>query len=184
MKRILIIPATAALLTGLSATAQDFNENPDTVNTPAQVLYTGDEANLDEMTIEQLNALQLQRLQTAGDETAASGESTFQVARLTSDDGSDDLANLLKRHVVEGNYKAADITQGETELMTLAGTNLAIERAGDMITADHVDVVSGDIKASNGVIHAIDMVIVPMIETEADVEANTDLETGIDPLGQ
>ena len=42
MKRILIIPATAALLTGLSATAQDFNENPDTVNTPAQVLYTGD----------------------------------------------------------------------------------------------------------------------------------------------
>lgn len=293
MKRILIIPATAALLTGLSATAQDFNENPDAVNTPAQVLYTGDEASLDEMTIEQLNALQLQRLQTAGVETAASGESTFQVAeadttapdagaeiesdgkvttemggpdyasktdamadadmpgtiaevamddarfttlvtllkqadladalsndgpftvfaptnqafarldpelvaRLTSDDGSDDLANLLKRHVVEGNYKAADITQGETELMTLAGTNLAIERAGDMITADHVDVVSGDIKASNGVIHAIDMVIIPMIETGADVEAevesdvgidtdlkaDTDLETGIDPLGQ
>jgi len=280
MKRILIIPATAALLTGLSATAQDFNENPDAVNTPAQVLYTGDEANLDEMTIEQLNALQLQRLQTAGDETAASGESTFRVAeagttapdagdsevttemggpdyasktdamadadmpgtiaevamdnarfstfvtllkqadladalsddgpftvfaptnaafarldpeliaRLTSDDGSDDLANLLKRHVVEGNYKAADITQGETELMTLAGTNLAIERAGDMITADHVDVVSGDIDASNGVIHAIDMVIIPIVETEADVQAEAEagsdagMDAETDPLGQ
>ncbi|MEH6410438.1 MAG: fasciclin domain-containing protein [Hyphomonas sp.] len=289
MKRILIIPATAALLTGLSANAQDFNENPDAINTSAQVLYTGDEANLDEMTIEQLNALQLQRLQTASVDMAASGETLFQaadtdttapavtaeieseaeattemggpdyasktdamadaemsgtiadiakgdprfstlvtllvqadlagtladdgpftvfaptndafarldpelVARLTSGEANDELAALLKRHVVKGSYEAADIAQGETGITTLAGTNLAIERAGDMITADHVDVVSADIDASNGVIHAIDMVIMPVAETEADVEveaesgvgvdADIDLETGIDPLGQ
>ena len=287
MKRILIIPATAALLTGLSANAQDFNENPDAVNASAQVLYTGDEANLDEMTIEQLNALQLQRLQTASVDMAASGETLFQaadadttapavtaeleaeaeattemggpdyasktdamadaemsgtiadiakgdprfstlvtllvqadlagtlandgpftvfaptndafarldpelVARLTSGEANDELAALLKRHVVKGSYEAADIAQGETGITTLAGTNLAIERAGDMITADHVDVVSADIDASNGVIHAIDMVIMPVAETEAEVEAESgvgldadiDLGTGIDPLGQ
>ena len=289
MKRILIIPAAAALLTGLSANAQDFNENPDAVNASAQVLYTGDEANLDEMTIEQLNALQLQRLQTASVDMAASGETLFQaadadttapavtaeieseaeattemggpdyasktdamadaemsgtiadiakgdprfstlvtllvqadlagtlandgpftvfaptndafarldpelVARLTSGEANDELVALLKRHVVKGSYEAADIAQGETGITTLAGTNLAIERAGDMITADHVDVVSADIDASNGVIHAIDMVIMPVAETEADVEveaesgvgvdADIDLETGIDPLGQ
>jgi len=289
MKRILIIPAAAALLTGLSANAQDFNENPDAVNASAQVLYTGDEANLDEMTIEQLNALQLQRLQTASVDMAASGETLFQaadtdttapavtaeieseaeattemggpdyasktdamadaemsgtiadiakgdprfstlvtllvqadlagtlandgpftvfaptndafarldpelVARLTSGEANDELAALLKRHVVKGSYEAADIAQGETGITTLAGTNLAIERAGDMITADHVDVVSADIDASNGVIHAIDMVIMPVAETEAEVEveaesgvgldADIDLGTGIDPLGQ
>ena len=289
MKRILIIPAAAALLTGLSANAQDFNENPDAVNASAQVLYTGDEANLDEMTIEQLNALQLQRLQTASVDMAASGETLFQaadadttapavtaeleaeaeattemggpdyasktdamadaemsgtiadiakgdprfstlvtllvqadlagtlandgpftvfaptndafarldpelVARLTSGEANDELAALLKRHVVKGSYEAADIAQGETGITTLAGTNLAIERAGDMITADHVDVVSADIDASNGVIHAIDMVIIPVAETEAEVEveaesgvgldADIDLGTGIDPLGQ
>ena len=287
MKRILIIPAAAALLTGLSANAQDFNENPDAVNASAQVLYTGDEANLDEMTIEQLNALQLQRLQTASVDMAASGETLFQaadtdttapavtaeieseaeattemggpdyasktdamadaemsgtiadiakgdprfstlvtllvqadlagtlandgpftvfaptndafarldpelVARLTSGEANYELAALLKRHVVKGSYEAADIAQGETGITTLAGTNLAIERAGDMITADHVDVVSADIDASNGVIHAIDMVIMPVAETEAEVEAESgvgldadiDLGTGIDPLGQ
>jgi uncharacterized surface protein with fasciclin (FAS1) repeats len=289
MKRILVIPATAALLTGLSANAQDFNENPDGVNASAQVLYTGDEANLDEMTIEQLNALQLQRLQTASLDMAASGEPLFQaadadttvpavtaeieseaaatnemggpdyasktdamadsemtgtiadiargdprfstlvtllvqadlagtlandgpftvfaptndafarldpelVARLTSGEADDELAAILKRHVVKGSYEAADIAQGETGITTLAGTSVAIERAGDMITADHVDVVSADIDASNGVIHAIDMVIMPVIETEADVEAGAesgfgvdsdiDLGTRIDPLGQ
>jgi uncharacterized surface protein with fasciclin (FAS1) repeats len=289
MKRILVIPATAALLTGLSANAQDFNENPDGVNASAQVLYTGDEANLDEMTIEQLNALQLQRLQTASLDMAASGEPLFQaadadttvpavtaeieseaaatnemggpdyasktdamadsemtgtiadiargdprfstlvtllvqadlagtlandgpftvfaptndafarldpelVARLTSGKADDELAAILKRHVVKGSYEAADIAQGETGITTLAGTSVAIERAGDMITADHVDVVSADIDASNGVIHAIDMVIMPVIETEADVEAGAesgfgvdsdiDLGTRIDPLGQ
>ena len=289
MKRILIIPAAAALLTGLSANAQDFNENPDAVNASAQVLYTGDEANLDELTIEQLNALQLQRLQTASVDMAASGETLFQaadadttapavtaeleaeaeattemggpdyasktdamadaemsgtiadiangdprfstlvtllvqadlagtlandgpftvfaptndafarldpelVARLTSGEANDELAALLKRHVVKGSYEAADIAQSETGITTLAGTNLAIERAGDMITADHVDVVSADIDASNGVIHAIDMVIMPVAETEAEVEveaesgvgldADIDLGTGIDPLGQ
>ena len=287
MKRILIIPAAAALLTGLSANAQDFNENPDAVNASAQVLYTGDEANLDELTIEQLNALQLQRLQTASVDMAASGETLFQaadadttapavtaeleaeaeattemggpdyasktdamadaemsgtiadiangdprfstlvtllvqadlagtlandgpftvfaptndafarldpelVARLTSGEANDELAALLKRHVVKGSYEAADIAQSETGITTLAGTSLAIERAGDMITADHVDVVSADIDASNGVIHAIDMVIMPVAETEAEVEAESgvgldadiDLGTGIDPLGQ
>ncbi|KJS39036.1 MAG: hypothetical protein VR74_03735 [Hyphomonas sp. BRH_c22] len=116
------------------------------------------------------------------------------VARLTSGEANDELAALLKRHVVKGSYEAADIAQGETGITTLAGTNLAIERAGDMITADHVDVVSADIDASNGVIHAIDMVIMPVAETEAEVEveaesgvgldADIDLGTGIDPLGQ
>ena len=81
------------------------------------------------------------------------------VAHLTSEDGKADLKKLLKGHVVEGKYLASDIGQGETDLMTLASTNLDIERVGDMVTADNIDVVSTDIDASNGVIHVVDQVI-------------------------
>ena len=79
MKRILIIPATAALLTGLSATAQDFNDSADAVKTPAPVLYTDESPELDEMTIDELNALQLQRLQVAATEPVETGDTMFQV---------------------------------------------------------------------------------------------------------
>ena len=87
MKRILIIPATAALLTGLSATAQDFNDSADTVKTPAPVLYTDDTtdgaAALDEMTVDELNALQLQRLQVSPAAEAGTGDALFQVETAT-----------------------------------------------------------------------------------------------------
>ena len=79
MKRILIIPATVALLTGLSATAQDFNDSADAVKTPAPVLYTDESPELDEMTIDELNALQLQRLQVAATEPVETGDTMFQV---------------------------------------------------------------------------------------------------------
>ena len=84
MKRILIIPATVALLTGLSATAQDFNDSADAVKTPAPVLYTDESPELDEMTIDELNALQLQRLQVAATEPVETGDTLFQVE--TSDE--------------------------------------------------------------------------------------------------
>lgn len=79
MKRILIIPAAAALLTGLSATAQDFNDSADAVKTPAPVLYTDESPELDEMTIDELNALQLQRLQAASTGTVETGDTMVQV---------------------------------------------------------------------------------------------------------
>lgn len=79
MKRILIIPATAALLTGLSATAQDFNASADAVKTPAAPLYTDEAPELDEMTIDELNARQLQRLQVAAADPVETGGTMFQV---------------------------------------------------------------------------------------------------------
>jgi|AntAceMinimDraft_5_1070358.scaffolds.fasta_scaffold00039_47 hypothetical protein len=79
MKRIMIIPATAALLTGLSATAQGFNDSADAVKTSAPVLYTDEAPELDEMTIDELNALQLQRLQVASTTTVETGDTMVQV---------------------------------------------------------------------------------------------------------
>jgi len=77
MKRIMIIPATAALLTGLSATAQGFNDSADAVKTSAPVLYTDEAPELDEMTIDELNALQ--RLRVASTTTVETGDTMVQV---------------------------------------------------------------------------------------------------------
>ena len=296
MKRLLIIPATVALLTGLTATAQESNENADAVKTPAAVMTeSNDQASLDGMTIEQLNAMQLERLKTAATDSADS-ETTFQVAtssttsadsetapmdmnattetetdmaanmstetvtpyadtettemggpgytseadasthadmpgtladvamddarfttlvslvklagldetlkndgpytlfaptndafdkldpsvvaHLTSEEGKPELVGLLKGHVIDGEYDAADISQGETDLTTLASTTMDIERSGDMVTADDVDVVATDIKASNGVIHAIDTVI--MEPADADETSTDEMNTSAD----
>tara|TARA_R110000787_G_scaffold44093_3_gene107961 strand:+ start:9099 stop:9992 length:894 start_codon:yes stop_codon:yes gene_type:complete len=296
MKRLLIIPATVALLTGLTAIAQESNENADSVKTPAAVMTEStDQASLDGMTIEQLNAMQLERLKTAATDTA-DNETTFQVAtssttsadadtapmdmnattdtetdmaanmstetvtpyadtettemggpdyksevdasthadmpgtladvamddarfttlvslvklagldetlkndgpytlfaptndafdkldpsvvaHLTSEEGKPELVALLKGHVIDGEYDAADISQGETDLTTLASTTMDIERSGDMVTADDVDVVATDIKASNGVIHAIDTVI--MEPADADATSTDEMSTSAD----
>jgi hypothetical protein len=79
VKPIMIIPATAALLTGLSATAQGFNDSAGAVKTSAPVLYTDVAPELDEMTIGELNALQLQRLQVASTTTVETGDTMVQV---------------------------------------------------------------------------------------------------------
>lgn len=102
-------------------------------------------------------------------------------ARLISGKANADLTALLKRHVAEGSYEAADIMQGETGILALAGTNPAIERAGEMTTADHADLVGADISASNGVIHAIARVIIPIVEagaaTRSDIGVDADSDT-------
>ena len=100
------------------------------------------------------------------------------VAHLTSEEGKAELVALLKGHVIDGEYDAADISQGETDLTTLASTTMDIERSGDMVTADDVDVVATDIKASNGVIHAIDTVI--MEPADADETSTDEMSTSAD----
>jgi transforming growth factor-beta-induced protein len=85
------------------------------------------------------------------------------------------LTALLKGHVVEGEYLAADISQGETDLKTLASTTLDIERVGDMVTADNIDVVATDVEASNGVIHAIDQVIMDPADEAENMDSSMDM---------
>ena len=58
MKRTLIVPATIALLTGMAATAQETNESAAEINTSAAIEAEAD-VNTDEMSVEELNALQL-----------------------------------------------------------------------------------------------------------------------------
>lgn len=69
------------------------------------------------------------------------------------------LRAVLSYHVVQGRITAADAKQGA--LKTLQGANVAIGRAGTFVTVEDAMVERADIAATDGVIHAIDRVLMP-----------------------
>lgn len=72
----------------------------------------------------------------------------------------DKLTQVLTYHVVPGKVKAADVVKLK-EAKTVQGESVKIEVKGDKVFVDGAEVISTDIKASNGVIHVIDTVIMP-----------------------
>ncbi len=69
------------------------------------------------------------------------------------------LKSLLTYHVVPGRYRASDLP-GIDALRTLQGTPLKLDtRLGVKVGSAYV--IQGDMAATNGVIHAIDSVLVP-----------------------
>jgi len=68
------------------------------------------------------------------------------------------LTKVLTYHVVSGKLMAADLRAGK--LKTLEGQDLTIATMGG-VTVDKAKVVAADVAASNGVIHAIDTVLMP-----------------------
>jgi len=78
-------------------------------------------------------------------------------AAIIADKGA--LSELLTYHVVRGEVTAADVA-GLYSATTLQGSNLNIDITNGM-RVDGASVVAPDIRASNGIIHAIDSVLVP-----------------------
>lgn len=80
-------------------------------------------------------------------------------------ENKDALTKILTYHVVPGAVMAADVTDGE--VATVEGQNVTLSTA-DGVTVNGAKVIQADVKASNGVIHAIDAVILP---PDVDVDA-------------
>ena len=68
------------------------------------------------------------------------------------------LAQILTYHVVSGKVMAADVT--DSDVATVEGQTVKLSTA-DGVTVNGAKVVTADVAASNGVIHAIDAVILP-----------------------
>ncbi len=70
-----------------------------------------------------------------------------------------DLANVLTYHVVSGEVLADDLTDGMTAA-TVNGEEVSFDLSGEPMVNDAA-IITTDIDATNGVIHAIDSVLVP-----------------------
>jgi uncharacterized surface protein with fasciclin (FAS1) repeats len=68
------------------------------------------------------------------------------------------LAQILTYHVVAGKVMAADVT--DSDVATVEGQTIKLSTMGG-VKVNGATVVSADVPASNGVIHAIDAVILP-----------------------
>ncbi len=82
------------------------------------------------------------------------------VDALLKESNKDTLAKVLTYHVVSGEVLAADVASGE--VATVEGSTIAVEVTADGVVLNgSAHVTATDVKASNGVIHVIDAVIVP-----------------------
>lgn len=94
------------------------------------------------------------------------------VESLLKPESKGTLSNILTYHVVAGNFQAADVLAaikkggGKFVIKTVSGGTLTASiKDGNVILTDgkgnNATVTATDLKASNGVIHVIDAVVLP-----------------------
>ena len=84
------------------------------------------------------------------------------------------LTTVLTYHVVAGNYSSAELLEMGT-VTTLQGEELTITTRNDNVFVNDARVAMADVPAKNGIIHAINGVLLPAALTaSADATATTD----------
>ena len=79
---------------------------------------------------------------------------------LLKPENKDALVSNLTYHVVPGKVMSADIAGKAMHVKTVQGADVAVD-ATNGVTVGGATVVTADIEATNGVIHAIDTVLMP-----------------------
>ena len=69
------------------------------------------------------------------------------------------LKAVLSYHVVPVALASADVKNGP--IKTVQGSEMSLYRSGTFVTADEAVVVTPDVRASNGIVHIIDKVLMP-----------------------
>ena len=85
------------------------------------------------------------------------------VESLLQPENKEKLVEILTYHVVSGEVMSDAVSPTEAaELTTVEGQSLSVTaKEGSVMVNDTAEVVKADVKASNGVIHAIDTVLMP-----------------------
>ncbi|MEH2137727.1 fasciclin domain-containing protein [Nostoc sp.] len=71
------------------------------------------------------------------------------------------LIKILTYHVVPGAVTSSQLTAGQLNTAEEKPVNIQIDRASNQISVNNARIIQADVKASNGVIHAINQVLVP-----------------------
>ena len=116
-------------------------------------------------------------------------DEAFAAAGINLDDYNTDekiaaLADILLMHVVSGKVMSSDLTDG-MEATALSGDVLTFT-VGSTVSANDAVVTIADVPVSNGVIHVIDKVLMPVKEDEVkedDAKPTCDHVIGLDSTG-
>ena len=84
-----------------------------------------------------------------------------EVDKLLKPENKEKLTQILTYHVVSGKMMSTDLKDGQ-ELTTVEGGKLKVMIKDGKVMIGNAHVTSADIQASNGVIHVIDKVLLPM----------------------
>lgn len=79
---------------------------------------------------------------------------------LLKPENKEKLTKILTYHVVSGDVMAKDVVKMNSA-KTVEGDDLKISTKGGKVYVNDAKVISPDVKASNGVIHVIDTVLLP-----------------------
>jgi uncharacterized surface protein with fasciclin (FAS1) repeats len=82
------------------------------------------------------------------------------------------LADLLLCHVTSGSVTSDQLTNGQL-ITTLFGKNVTVTISGEDIFINNAKVTLADLEADNGVVHVIDAVIIPNVNTVMDIINNS-----------
>lgn len=81
--------------------------------------------------------------------------------QLLQPENQEALTQVLTYHVLPQEVMAADVTTGEVDTVAGSPLTITVDEATGAVTVNEASVVQTDIEASNGVIHAIDQVLLP-----------------------
>ncbi|NDJ21846.1 beta-Ig-H3/fasciclin [Nostoc sp. B(2019)] len=81
--------------------------------------------------------------------------------QLQQPENRETLIKILRYHVVPGAVTANQLSAGELKTFEDRPVNIQIDRASNQVAVNDARVIQPDIQASNGVIHAINQVLIP-----------------------
>ncbi|WP_375512621.1 fasciclin domain-containing protein, partial [uncultured Nostoc sp.] len=81
--------------------------------------------------------------------------------QLQQPENRDALIKILSYHVVPGAVTSSQLSAGELKTSEQSPVNIKINSANNQVSVNNATVIQADVKASNGVIHAINQVLVP-----------------------
>ena len=85
------------------------------------------------------------------------------------DDPEGELTDILLYHVVEGHILAGDLSDGQ-QITTLLGEELTVSINADGVFINEAAVTLADLEADNGVVHAINQVLIPEADDATSVK--------------
>ncbi len=81
--------------------------------------------------------------------------------QLQQPENREALIKILRYHVVPGTVTASQLSAGELKTYEESPVNIQIDRANNQVSVNNARVIQADVQASNGVIHAVNQVLVP-----------------------